>query len=89
MFNKVLDKINDNSVIKLQNKVNEINNNYPISMFALLIWQYYDIDVYFKIEDDVVYLYSYSKNENQIYIFNPIYKNESIENKIIFYKKQF
>ena len=87
MFNKVLDKINDNNVIKLQNKVNEINNNYPISMFALLIWQYYDIDVYFKVEDDVVYLYSYSKNENQIYIFNPIYKNESIENKISFYKK--
>ncbi len=85
MLSKSIEKININNYQKLQDAINKIDNSFMVSALNLYNWKFYNIDVFFKITDKAVFLYSHSNNFQDTYIFRPIISKEDEPNIKDFY----
>lgn len=87
MLTNIIEEISLSNFEKLQNKINLIDPNFFISTINLYNWKYYNIRVFFKIEEDAIYLYSFYDGAKELYIFRPIIKKNEIKDIRFFYKK--
>lgn len=85
-MNNIVEELTLQNFLSLQKKIDEIDNTYYISTLNFLTWSFYDIKIYFKILDDVVYLYSYKENKH-LFIHRPIFKKNQKDLIKKFYKQ--
>lgn len=87
IFNKKITKIDLKNYSFLQSKLDQFNkNNFFVSALNLNNWKFYNIDVYFYIDEDAIYLYSSCVNCKKVYIYEPIIKDDKKDLKPFFIK---
>lgn len=72
MLTNIIEKLDLSNYKTLQDKISSLDPSYPISALNLINWKFYNINVFFKITEDAVYIYSFFEGEKEIYIFRPI-----------------
>lgn len=85
-MNKDLIELSLKNYEYLQDRINNIHPNYYISTLNLLLWKNYNINVYFKVDKDAIYiiikpnsiLNVNGENIDSFYILRPIIKKNEI-----------
>lgn len=84
---KNIEKLSLDNVLLLQEKINDIDSSFCLSAINLYTWKNYNLDIFYYLSDDFIYLYSFNNKSKSIYIFRPILRDYNHTNLRSHYKQ--